>query len=214
MNARIRPDLPPLPERMRHLKIDERGYPVPYFVATVNGKPDFRVSDAERWQKCARFGHCWVCGEIVGQFKTFVIGPMCAVNRVTSEPSCHLDCAVFSATACPFLTLPKAKRRDANMPSEAREAPGIVISRNPGVTCLWTTRSYKYLDAGNGYLFKLDDPTDIQWFAEKKAATREQCLSAIDSGMPQLRELAEMEGSAALEALDQAYARMLQLLPS
>jgi hypothetical protein len=204
---------------MQKLRIDERGYPIPYFVAWVDGAHDFRIADNQKWEKCMRFGHCWVCGDVVGKYKTFVIGPMCAVNRTTSEPSCHLDCAIFSATACPFLTLPKAKRRDANLPAGHSEPAGICIMRNPGVTCLWTTLSYEIMDARNGYLIRLSEPTDVQWYAEKKPATREQVLESIDSGMPLLREQCEREESEHLikqshALLDSYYERMLALLPA
>ena len=36
-------DLPPLPRRFLGLPIDDRGYPVPWFVHWVDGKPDFRL---------------------------------------------------------------------------------------------------------------------------------------------------------------------------
>jgi hypothetical protein len=204
---------------MQKLHIDDRGYPVPYFVAWVDGKPEFRIADNQKWARCVRAGHCWVCGDVVGKFKTFVIGPMCAVNRTTSEPPCHLECAVFSATACPFLTLPKAQRRDANMPEGNALPGGICLMRNPGVTCLWTTLSYQIMDAGNGYLFRIGDPTDVQWYAQKRPATREEILESIDSGMPLLREQCEKEDTENRRAqshalLDGYYARMLPLLPA
>jgi hypothetical protein len=210
----LRDNLPELPPRMRALPIDERGYPVPWFVAWINGKPDFRVADQEKAQKARYFGHCWVCGNQVGKFKTFVIGPMCAVNRTTAEPPCHLDCATFSATACPFLTLPKAQRRDANMPADYSDPAGIMIERNPGVTCLWTTLSYSLWNAGNGLLYELSEPTNLAFYTQKRIATREEVLASIDSGMPILRELAEREGEAASAELQRRYKAMLMLLPA
>lgn len=215
----LREGLPPLPERMRHLPIDERGYPVPWFVAWVDGKPEFRVADNQKWTQCVRYSRCWVCGEVVGKFKTFVIGPMCAVNRTTSEPACHLDCAIFSATACPFLTLPKAKRNERNLPEGNSEPGGISIRRNPGVTCLWTTLGYRVFETGTGPLFRLGDPTSVEWYAEKRQATRAEILASIDSGMPLLREQCDKEDTPELcrqshALLDGYYARMLPLLPA
>ncbi len=208
-----REGLPEVPERMRHLPVDDRQYPVPYFVAWVNGKPEFRIADNQKWIKCVRNRHCWVCGEVVGTHMTFVIGPMCAVNRTTSEPPCHLDCAIFSAIACPFLTLPKAQRRDANMPADTAEPAGVMLTRNPGVTCLWTTRSYKIFQAGNGPLFQIGEPTWVRWYSQKRAATRTEVLASIDSGMPALREMADLDGRDARAKLAAAYERMLTLVP-
>lgn len=215
---RLRAELPRLPARMQRLPLDNRGYPVPYFVARINGVPDFRVADTKKWSLCVNNSHCWVCGEVVGVNKTYVIGPMCAVNRTTSEPACHLDCAQFSATACPFLTLPKAQRRDTKLPEGVTDPGGISIPRNPGVTCLWTTRSYRLIDAGNGYLFRIGEPSAVQWYAEKFHATRAQVLASIDSGMPLLRKMAEQDlangYSDALERLEEAYRNMIPWLPT
>ena len=210
----LREGMPPLPARMQSLPIDDRGYPVPYFVAWLDGKPDFRVTDPRKWMRCYREQRCWVCGDVVGKYKTFVIGPMCAVNRTTAEPPCHVECAVFSATACPFLTLPKAQRREANLPTNTKDMPGVGLLRNPGVTCLWTTLQFEAFKVDNGVLIRLGDPTSVAWYAEKQHANRTQVLASIDSGMPILRKMAEEEGPQSIAMLDQYYQRMLPLLPT
>lgn len=209
----LREGLPQLPPRMRSLPVDARGYPVPWFVAWIEGQPDFRVADGKKLVRALRGSCCWVCGEAVGKFKTFVIGPMCAVNRTTSEPPCHKDCAVFSATACPFLRLPLAQRRDANIPGGVADPPGIMLTRNPGVTLLWTTLSYKRMRVGEGVLFRLGDAIDMQWYAQARCATRAECLESIDSGMPTLREYADKDGADASAQLQKQYNEMLRLLP-
>ncbi len=129
----VRAGLPPLPLRITTLPVDERGFPVPRFVAWIDGKPDFRVVDPRQRARAVRLNRCWICGEAFGAHKAFVVGPMCVVNRVSSEPPSHRECAVFAAQACPFLTLPRARRRDANLPATG-EPPGVMLTRNPGVT--------------------------------------------------------------------------------
>jgi hypothetical protein len=37
-----------IPKELSHLKIDSRGYPIPYFVSEINGKPEFRFLQPER----------------------------------------------------------------------------------------------------------------------------------------------------------------------
>lgn len=226
-----RADLPPIPERMKLLPIDARGYPVPWFVDWINGQPDFRVMDRRKWWLSIRFGDCWLCGEPVGKFKTFVIGPMCAVNRTTSEPGCHWACAEFAAIACPFLTLPKAKRRDANLPEHGPQ-PGFCLERNPGATCLWTAQFYELFDASNvegmgavpgagaGQLLRLGDPKTVQWFAEGRDATREEVWSSIESGLPFLEDMARRQdtfqrsGTLCVDTLAQQIADFQQYLPA
>lgn len=212
MNS-LRPGLPPLPARMKRLAVDERGYPVPWFVAWVNGKPDFRVADTAKMFRARRFGHCWICGKLDGAVKTFVIGPMCAVNRTTSEPPCHAGCAEYAAMACPFLTLPKTRRRDANLPENISDPAGMMIERNPGVTCLWTTNRWRIFDCGNGLLYRLGDPTQVIFYKEKRRASRAEVLASIDSGMPILRRVAQEDGAKAVVHLESDYCRMLPLLP-
>ena len=90
-----------LPDRIKRLPIDEEGFPVPYFVPYVNGRPEFRGFDGEKLGICVRQKRCWLCGEPLGKFMVFVIGPMCAVNRTSAEPPSHRDCPQFAVRACP-----------------------------------------------------------------------------------------------------------------
>lgn len=220
---------PPLPPRMAKLprfRIMGMDCPVPWFVQWIkddepcepgDGEPDFRVMDGRKWLKAVKNGNCWVCGEPVGAFKAFVIGPMCAVNRVTSEPPCHRDCACWSAQACPFLTRPKMRRHEKDLPEQAEEAAGFGIKRNPGVACVWITKSFRVFRAsegGQGYLIRLDDPTDVLWFAEGKPATREQCLESITSGYPLLLDLAKDQGPEAIAELERSRDRAMVYLPA
>jgi len=137
---------------------------------------------------------------------------MCVVNRNSAEPPSHYDCAKFSALACPFLTLPKAQRREANMPANTQELAGIMIPRNPGVTCLWTTKRYFVHNTARGPLFNIGRSESVEWSAEKLPATREQVLVSIDSGMPSLRALCETPQDHA--ALATAYNEVLPFLPA
>jgi hypothetical protein len=210
----LRAGLPALPARMRKLPVDDRGYPVPWFVVWLDGRPEFRVADTGKMHRARRHGYCWICGSNVGAVSTFVIGPMCMVNRVTSEPPCHADCAEFAATACPFLTLPRAQRRDGNLPPDISDPAGMMIDRNPGVTCLWTTNRFRLFDAGNGSLYRLGDPARVQFFTQKRHATRDEVLASIDSGMPILRRLATEDGARAVVELESYYCKALPLLPA
>ena len=198
---KYREGLPEIPKRMLQLPIDDRGYPTPAFVCWIDGKPDFRVVDGRYLVEAVRRRLCWICGERLGVYLTFVIGSMCAINRTTSEPPCHLECARFSAKACPFLTLPKAQRRDANIPEGANEPGGFGLKRNPGVCCLWTTRKFtpfKPNHGAPGILFALGDPTGLEWYAEGREATREEVLASVDSGLPELEKMAQADRQPAI----------------
>ena len=121
-----------MPGRIRILRRNKAGYPVPWFVATIGGQPDFRVIAPGRIQDALRRSLCWVCGVpfLRQEDRAFTIGPMCAVNRVSAEPPSHRDCAVFSARFCPFLSTPQMVRRERHIPGEAVVPAGISIRRS------------------------------------------------------------------------------------
>lgn len=201
---------------MRGLLRDKHGHPVPWFVHVADdGVPDFRVVRGGGIGDALRYKLCWVCGQHRGAHAAFVIGPMCAVNRISAEPPAHRDCAVWSARRCPFLSRPEMVRRERNLP-EDRHVAGVMIPRNPGVALVWVTRAWKPFHApdGSGVLFELGDPTQTLWFARGRAASRAEILASIDSGLPALREVAEQQSPAAVAELDRDHAAALQLLPA
>src|SRR6516162_8680773 len=132
----------PLPVRMQHLPVDERGYVVPWFVDWLDGKPEFRAMDLNKFVRAIKQRRCWVCGERLGVNMCFVAGPMCGINRTSSEPPSDLVCARWSARNCPFLANPRMVRREDEVSLDGNAA-GLMIKRNPGVAMLWITRSYE-----------------------------------------------------------------------
>lgn len=218
----MRPELSPLPRHMQTLPVDARGYPVPWFVEWINGVPEFRAMDPAKWRLALTQSRCWVCGGTLGRHRVFVIGPMCAVNRVTSEPPCHRECAEWSARNCPFLSRPQMVRREDETINNAMAetgSAGCALTRNPGVALLWIThrgayRAFKAGGGGTGYLFELDAPDDVGWYCEGRPATRAEVLASIDSGLPLLRKPAEQEGPDAVAALERYYQRALALVPA
>ncbi len=212
----LRATLPPIPERMRSLPVDERGYPVPHFVAWVNGKPDHRIADPAKLVRAHRDKVCHLCGKAMGAFKAFVVGPMCGINRISSDPPSHRECAEWAAVACPFLSRPRAKRRTATLPDGVEHAAGYAIQRNPGVTLVWVTKSYRVVRAegGIGGLFVMGEPTHVAFYAEGRTATLAEIEESITTGLPLLEELAVKEGERAVRALEQATATFRKLLPA
>lgn len=221
----LRPGLPPLPPKMSHLPIDARGFPVPFFVAMVDGKPDHRVADTKKLETCLKRRVCWICGEPLGQFKAYVIGPMCGITRTVADPPSHLDCATYAATACPFLARPHAKRRTIALPGDIVFPPGNGIKRNPGVAGVWVSKQFRPFRVDNGFLFDIGSPTSTTWYCEGRPATRAEVDESITSGLHLLRDEAHKEGPEAvaefvqrcnaLDALlDRTLPRHLIVLPA
>jgi hypothetical protein len=179
------------------------GLPVPWFVAWVDGKPDFRVVDTQKMRIAHRNKRCMLCGETLGVHVSFTVGPMCTINRVSSEPPSHRDCCEYAVKVCPFLSDPEKGRRDANLPDH-QSAAGFGVKRNPGVTAIWTTRSSTRFVAGKGnrgYLWKMGEPESVTWWCRGREATRDRGRGLDQqSGLPSLIELAKPEGAAATGA--------------
>lgn len=210
----LRDGLPELPDRVRALPVDERGYPVPWFVDWIDGKPEFRAMDGRKLVRAVKEKLCWVCGQPLGRNMAFVIGPMCAINRVSSEPPSHLECALFSAKACPFLTKPHMVRRENNMPPEEEQfTAGIAIKRNPGVSLVWVTRYYKaFPPPGGGVLFQIGEPIVMHCFFEGRRATPDEIRHSIKTGLPTLEETARAQGPIVELELKTAIERGMRLL--
>jgi hypothetical protein len=207
MIHKLRPELPPLPERLKKLPVDERGYPVPWFVEYIDGKPDFRVMSAKSFRDAIKWRRCWTCGDHLGIKLAFVVGPMCAVSRTSGEPPSHLECARFAVIACPFLTRPHMVRRDtSDIEKKAGVKPemaGIGLKRNPGVSIIWVTKSYEHWrPAGGGILMTMGEPLFVESYAEGRRATTEELRASFDSGYPSLLELATLEGPDAVRELE------------
>ena len=213
----MRAELAPLPAAMKDLPVDERGYPVPWFVDWIDGKPEFRAMDGRKYVRALRERLCWVCGGKLGTYLAFVAGPMCGINRTSSEPPSHLACAEWSAKNCPFLSNPRMVRREDELVSNQKmrdAAPGVALTRNPGVSMIWITRSYEVFNDGkNKPLITMGEPERVLWFAEGREATRAEVDQSIESGLPMLEAVAATQ-KGAVEALNRSLKRFMKHLPA
>lgn len=205
----------PLPGRMTHLPVS-RGFVVPWFVAWIDGVPEFRSMDAVKYFAALRKKLCWVCGQRLGVNVCFVAGPMCGINRTSSEPPSHVECARWSARNCPFLNNPNMVRREddvVNNTTTRENAAGICITRNPGVAMLWLTRQFEvfYPDRKKQPLIQMGEPESVEWYAHGRVATRAEVLASIESGLPNLEAIAMTErgGLEALEVFKKRFERWI-----
>ncbi len=95
------------------------------------------------------------------------------------------------------------------------DAAGLPLNRNPGVVCLWTSRSIRPWHAPDGgILFTVGDPTDTAWYAEGRCALRAEVLASLETGLPTLQQVAQEEGTSAVMALNQQVARAMRYVPT
>lgn len=204
-----------MPDRVKALPIDDRGYPVPWFVAEIApGHWDFRVIGPGKLRAAVTKQLCWICGQRLGRNLAFVIGPMCSVNRITAEPPSHLECARFAAVACPFLANPAMRRNERNLPEERLDPPGRHSPDNPGAMVLWVTDHYKPRRDG---IMDIGPPSLVEWYARGRLATRAEASAALEAGVERLFKVAEEEPGyrrqAGFDLLDRQVAVARGLLP-
>lgn len=190
----MKPGLPPPPPQIKALPVcPVRKLPVPWFVAWVDGKPDFRVADPRKVVLAVREKRCWVCGMgLAPGPHTFVSGPYCAFNYTTAEPPCHHQCAVYAATACPFLTKPHMTRREEVIPGTFMHG-GYADNHNPGVTALVVSSVLQVKAAPNGIIFGVGRPHRFEWYAEGRPATRDEVKRAMDEAAAKLLAFSKAE---------------------
>lgn len=176
-----RQGLPRLPERMCHLPIDDRGYPIPEFVSNLDGKRDFRAVSLEHLANCVHHDLCWICGQLLDVWKVFVMGPLDAIQGITNEPPSHPECAEFAVRACPFLLLPKAQHRSIDNPNVKRRPRAS--DSNPGMCCLYTVRGYAYREKPKTIIFRTGRAVRVDWYTQGRPATRTEVLAAIDTSL-------------------------------
>jgi hypothetical protein len=190
---------PDAPSRVARLPVDRRGFPVPWFVAWLDGQPQFPVVDAAKLAVAWKDERCWVCGDRLGAYRGWVVGPMSVIEGATPEPPSHYECAGFAVRTCPFLA-----NTNPRWSGKAVDAPGFAPQANvSGVlsdaTAIWLSkgRGATPFQAGDGLLFGLDEPARLEWYVAGRSATGAEVREAIAAGLPTLRRSAEAQGRAA-----------------
>lgn len=181
-----RHNLPPVPERIKALPVSDKGYPIPYFVAYIDGKPDFRVVDERKWYSALVLRKCWVCGQPLGSRVAFVGGTLIVVNHISAEPPSHVECAEFAVRACPFLLLPESKRRQAGIDElPTKPLGGVTLDDNPGVAavCVVKSNQYRTEKQNGGRIVTLGEIERVNWYKGGEIATRADVVEAMDTAI-------------------------------
>lgn len=181
-----------VPSRIASLPRDARGYPIPWFVEWFDGKPDFRVLKPCAAETAMARNICWICGQPLGVHRALVMGPLCALQRITSEPACHRECAEFAVQACPFMANPRMERSPRSMPLDSETLTKDYALENPGVFAIWMTRDIQFIKRGSGqrinndFIIKFGEPERVMWYCEKRDAMLHEVLSALNASRVRL----------------------------
>jgi hypothetical protein len=203
-----------MPQSIAALPRDHRGYPVPWFVAWRDGVAVFPAFDPDKWNRAVNRRLCWVCGEPLGRAMVFVVGPMCTINRISSEPPCHFVCASYSAQVCPFLANPQMRRVPEEITGPVSAPGGIMATHNPGVMALWSTRHYRIIRTDTGPIVGMGPASSVRWWTRGRLATAREAEEAFLIGVARLSEMAKPDGLEAISALARMASEAGRWLPA
>lgn len=146
---------PVIPDFLTHLQVDQRrSLPVPVINLYDTGH-DFTAINGDRVRKLAADRACGICGKPLDYWLTFLGGPRSYASRTYADPPMHQACAEFSLTACPHISIGRARRATGNhLMTNATQADGFTLDK-PDTWVLATTRSYTTSMApaqGGGYV--------------------------------------------------------------
>jgi hypothetical protein len=120
-----------IPERMRELPLDSRGYPIPVIVyRDTDGKPHFTINDSRAVDRVIRYDLCAICGTKLWRGRWFVGGPGSAFHEHGAylDPPLHAECCEYALQVCPYLAAPKyAKRIDAKTLNPAKLNAALLV---------------------------------------------------------------------------------------
>lgn len=150
----------PIPERMKSLPMDQRGYPIPYTVLRDSkGKAHFAVNSEERRLRCLKEDLCPICGLRLFRGRWLVGGPGSGLvaEGLFQDPPMHSECAHYALQVCPWLVLGNYVNRvdDKTMDPEERNNvtlrdPTIIANRPPFFVALMFVGQDHVLNMVNG----------------------------------------------------------------
>lgn len=103
----------PIPDRMSHLKVDPRGYAIPYGVVTdKDGTVHFAINDHYVREQSIADDLCGICGTKLFRGRWFVGGSKAAFHPQGAfiDPPMHSECAHYALQVCPYLAAPRYVR--------------------------------------------------------------------------------------------------------
>jgi hypothetical protein len=99
----------PIPDRMKHLPLDPRGYPI-FAMAyrDASGRAHFTINDEAKRQRMIARDLCSICGAPLWRGRWFIGGEKSAFHPHGAyiDPPMHKECAHYALRVCPYLAAP------------------------------------------------------------------------------------------------------------
>lgn len=97
-----------LPEKMKDIELDPRGYAIPFIVLRdKNDKAHFALNDDRMTEKCIREDRCSICGHEMHEDKWMIGGPMSTFHPQGCfvDIPVHKECGEYALKVCPYLAV-------------------------------------------------------------------------------------------------------------
>jgi hypothetical protein len=123
-----------VPDRMKHLDRDHRGYPIPFIVyRDDDNKPHFTINNENKVTMCKAEEICAICGHGLLRGRWFLGGPMSAFHPHGAyiDPPLHHECMRFAVQTCPYLISAKYTKRIDGNTLDRNKATGVVSIIDP-----------------------------------------------------------------------------------
>lgn len=131
----------PIPPELSHLKVDARGFPIPYnILIDSKGQPHFKVNDEQKAMQILAQGLCHVCGKKLGTDTWMIGGHLSAFHPrgAFNDSPVHRLCGEFALQVCPYLAYTQYKATDTDEKTqklaEKLHGEGIEALYNPTQT--------------------------------------------------------------------------------
>lgn len=98
----------PIPELMKDLELDKRGYPIPYIVLKdKNGISHFAINDDRVVEQCIEKDLCSICGKKLNEDKWMIGGPLSTFHPMGTfiDIPVHHQCGKYALQVCPYLAV-------------------------------------------------------------------------------------------------------------
>jgi hypothetical protein len=98
----------PLPENMKDLPKDKRGYSVPFVVLVdTQGNHHFAVNDENKTEWAIKNDLCSICGNVCGEDKWLIGGAKSAFHPRGAyvDIPVHKSCGEYALKVCPYLAV-------------------------------------------------------------------------------------------------------------
>lgn len=124
----------PIPDLMRHLPRDKRGYPIPANVQIdPDGTPHFALNPEEIRQKLFKEDRCSICGGKLLRGRWMIGGPASAFHPdgAYQDPPVHHECGHYALQVCPYLAMPSYTKPVSTKTMANRDVPSVSIVIDP-----------------------------------------------------------------------------------